>query len=101
MTSLCTGGGEEDVLHYQVAQLSVSPENTILHYLHLDVGEVRGSLLLETLYRKIKSRTVANNSDSLAEPHLKKDSTAQVPDQARAVFKLFFFFVKDVICSNM
>ena len=34
------GGGEEDVLHYEVAQLSVSPENTILHYLHLDVGEV-------------------------------------------------------------
>jgi hypothetical protein len=32
MTSMCTGGGEEDVLHYQVAHLSVSPANFILHY---------------------------------------------------------------------
>jgi hypothetical protein len=31
------------VLHYEVSQLSVSPENTILHYLHLDVGEVSKS----------------------------------------------------------
>ena len=31
--------GEEDILTYRIHQLSVSPENTILHYLHLDVGE--------------------------------------------------------------
>ena len=30
---------EEDILHYRISQLSVSPENTVLHYLHLDVGE--------------------------------------------------------------
>ena len=33
-------GEEEDVLAYTVSQLSVSPENTIFHFLHLDVGEV-------------------------------------------------------------
>ena len=31
---------EEDVLAYTVSQLSISPENTIFHFLHLDVGEV-------------------------------------------------------------
>lgn len=30
---------EEDIVHYQVSQLSVSPDNTIFHFLHLDVGE--------------------------------------------------------------
>ena len=30
---------EEEVLHYRVEQLSVSPENTVIHYLHLDVGQ--------------------------------------------------------------
>ena len=25
---------------YTVSQLSISPENTIFHFLHLDVGEV-------------------------------------------------------------
>ena len=33
-------GEEEDVLAYTVSQLSISPENTIFHFLHLDVGEV-------------------------------------------------------------
>ena len=32
---------EEEVVHYEVSQLSVSPDNTIFHFLHLDVGEVR------------------------------------------------------------
>ena len=32
-------GDEEDIVAYQVSQLSVSPENTIFHFLHLDVGE--------------------------------------------------------------
>ena len=35
------GEEEEDVVHYEVSQLSVSPDNTIFHFLHLDVGEVR------------------------------------------------------------
>jgi len=30
---------EEEVLAYTVSQLSISPENTIFHFLHLDVGE--------------------------------------------------------------
>ena len=30
---------EEEVLHYRVEQLSVSPENTVIHYLHLEVGQ--------------------------------------------------------------
>ena len=30
---------EEDVVTYQVSQLSISPSNTIFHFLHLDVGE--------------------------------------------------------------
>ena len=34
---------EEEVVHYEVSQLSVSPDNTIFHFLHLDVGEVRQS----------------------------------------------------------
>ena len=34
---------EEEVVHYEVSQLSVSPDNTIFHFLHLDVGEVRES----------------------------------------------------------
>ena len=32
-------GEEEDIVTYQISQLSVSPENTIFHFLHLDVGE--------------------------------------------------------------
>ena len=30
---------EEEVVTYQVSQLSISPDNTIFHFLHLDVGE--------------------------------------------------------------
>ena len=30
---------EEEVAAYTVSQLSVSPDNTIIHFLHLDVGE--------------------------------------------------------------
>jgi len=33
------GDGEEEVTTYQVSQLSISPDNTIFHFLHLDVGE--------------------------------------------------------------
>ena len=40
------GEEEEDVVHYEVSQLSVSPDNTIFHFLHLDVGEVSLSLVL-------------------------------------------------------
>ena len=32
------------VLAYTVSQLSISPENTIFHFLHLDVGEVQKKL---------------------------------------------------------
>ena len=36
---ICLFVDEEDILEYKVSQLSVSPENTILQYLHLEVGE--------------------------------------------------------------
>ena len=31
---------EEEVVHYHISQLSLSPDNTVFHYVHLDVGEV-------------------------------------------------------------
>ena len=34
-----TGGDEDEFVTYQVSQLTLSPENTLFHYVHLEVGE--------------------------------------------------------------
>jgi hypothetical protein len=61
------------VLHYEVSQLSVSPENTILHYLHLDVGEVSNSQVEKFIFKISFLEIPLKQAKDIAEVNIQKE----------------------------
>ena len=83
------GSEEEEFVTYHVSQLTLSPENTLFHYIHLDVGEGIFLAPLNTNDRNVRASSHLHEEllDSFRNACLTIHSTFQMSLKAREMMR--------------